>query len=76
MERLSAEPQSSTPEVWDRLESENREIVAMFNKALEPALIAFRRNQKHNELLGMLSGIYFALNDMKMSDYYSSLQNQ
>ncbi len=76
LERLSAEPQSSTPEVWDRLESENREIVAMFNKALEPALIAFRRNQKHNELLGMLSGIYFALNDIKMSDYYSSLQNQ
>ena len=76
LERLSKEPQSPTPEVWDRLESENREVVALFNKALEPALIAFRRNQKHNELLGMLSGIYFALNEMKMSDYYSSLQNK
>lgn len=55
------------------LETEQEKIQALFTKALQPALLAHRKNQEHKDVLTMLSGIYFGLNDMRMSDYYKGL---
>ena len=55
------------------LENEQGKIELLFTKALQPALLAHRKNQEHEDVLTMLSGIYFGLNDMRMSDYYKGL---
>jgi len=58
------------------LEVEQEKIQALFSKALQPALLAHRKNQEHKDVLTMLSGIYFGLNDMHLSDYYKGLLNK
>ena len=55
------------------LASKQESIEGLFRKALQPALLAFRKDQKQQDVINMLSGIYFGLGDIKMSDYYKGL---
>lgn len=55
------------------IQAQQQKTEELFRKALDPALMAFRRNQTHQDVLRMLSGIYFGLGDERMNTYYESL---